>query len=395
MRTLAWMLMLGVPGLTRAGGDTVPLTPGWDGFPALISGQLAWSIPAGSATLTATFTLDGASPNEGHMVGLHHMDVVRLPNLGAGCLETGNGLPQSITREGNTTVVSSDEFGFLTTDGSGDVVAPFTLVGVNPGIYAAQFHIRQGGPPGCPATACSSIYRTGGVFAGTLVRFAVPGAAAFWSGDGHAGDEVGSNDALWSGSAGYRSGHFRQGFDLDGASHLAIANPVANGLAPVSGFSVVARVVQDLHTGDGSLLNLRTAADASGFALDSHPVTPGTLSFAVNTSGVAGAATTLSAPGFGVGTAHQIAAIFDAATHSMALYRDGYLVAARSDVPGTTMAVLGSEALEIGRNIASGNRFTGLIDELLLFDRALTPAELRSFGTLVFVDGFETDVSSP
>jgi hypothetical protein len=391
---LAMALGLAGARLIAGGSGSEELTPGWDSFPGLTSGSVDWSVGAGSTTFRATFALDGAAPNQDHLVGVHHFDVGDwIPDLGAGTSETGDGPPQETTREGNTSRISNDEFGFVATDGNGDTETLFTLVGVNPGVYAVQFHVREGGAPGCPATNCNAIYRTGGVFAGDLVRFAVPGAAAFWSGDGHLADEVGANAAEEVGAVGYRSGHFRQGFDLDGTSYLSVPDPGTGGLAFVDGFTVSAWIVQDAFSSTASVINLRTPANRSGFALEPLFQTPGSFAVGVNTSGEVFDFATVSAAGFPTGVPIWVAASFDAASHTLRLYRNGSLVGERTDVPNAGISYLGTEAMEIGRNVVTGAKFDGLLDELLYFDRALAPDELRALGGVLFADGFEESTS--
>jgi hypothetical protein len=383
--------LVAAPSSLGAAGTTEPLTPGWDAFPGLTSGSVEWSVAAGSSDFEMTYTLDGASGGSAvRRIGFHHMDAVGRISFGGGKVGTDDGAADPTSREGHSTTSTDTEIGFITVDGSGDGTEVETVFGVNPGVYSIQFHVREGGPPGCPTTGCNVIYRTGAPFSVGLVRFAIPGSAAFWSGDGDADDEGGTNGAAWSGTEEYRSGHFREGFDLDGASHLEIASPTANGLVFASGFTVAAWIEQDAFASTASILNLRTSANSSGWALEPTFQIPGSVTFGVNTSGVAFDHSILTVAGFGIGERHHVAATFDAATHTIRLYRDGALAAEKSDVPGTTISLLGTESMQIGRNLATGALFDGLIDELLYFDRALAPGEIGALTGALFADGFES-----
>lgn len=80
---------------------------------------------------------------------------------------------------------------------------------------------------------------------------------------------------------------------------------------------------------------------------------------------------------------NHVAAVFDGKNGSMALYLNGELVAEKSLTPGTAIAPAEDEDLLVGKNaqaesIAAGtyNMFSGLMDELKLYDRALTAEEL-------------------
>jgi hypothetical protein len=323
------------------------------------------------------------------MVGFHHFDVLGSVAFGGGTTSAGS-IPEIVSREGNTSNVFDTTFGFLPVDGGGNAAATFTFNNVNPGVYSVQFHVREGGAPGCPSTNCNAIYRSGGAFAGELVRFAVPGAIAFWSGDGDLEDEVGTNDIATIGTVNYRAAQFRQGFDLDGSGYLQVASPGTSGLAPASGFTVAMWVNQDVFSNAASVFNLRTAANSSGFTLEPAFNVPGNFLLAVNTDGTPSGFSSLIPGGFPFGRWFWIAATFDAATHTMRVYRDGLVVAERSDVPGTNMALTGSELLAIGHNIVNGGNFDGGLDDVLYFDYALAQAELLEIlGDRVFRDGFE------
>lgn len=80
---------------------------------------------------------------------------------------------------------------------------------------------------------------------------------------------------------------------------------------------------------------------------------------------------------------NHVAAVFDGGTGSMTLYLNGEPVADRSLDPGSTIAPASAQPLLVGKNahaesIAAGtyNMFSGLMDELKLYDRVLTAEEL-------------------
>jgi hypothetical protein len=386
---------LGLAGPLAAGGGSEGLTPGWDDFPGLTSGSVAWSIAPGSTTFEATYTLDGAEPNQQRQLGFHHFDAISRITIGSTAIKTGSGPPSETTREGHTSVVDSDEIGFLTTDANGDASQLVTLAGSNPGVYGVQFHVRQGGAPGCPTTSCNAIYRTGGAFADQLVRFAVPGAVAFWSGDdGDENDELGDAELVWSGSEGYRAAHFRDGFELAGGAFLSVPDPATHGLTSTSGFTVSAWVELDTASAGAAIVNLRTPANSSGYTLEMTVETPGKLQFVVNTDGTLGGWSTLDATGFPISTRFHVAASYDAASDTMRLYRDGRLIATRSDVAGSSLFLTGAEQMEIGRHVPAGYALDGALDELLYFDVALPPGAISAFAGFTFADGFESGGTS-
>ncbi len=375
------------------------LTPGWDSFPPLTSGTVEWTVTGG--VFEVTYTLDGAEPSHTYLAGMHHMDATGPIAFGGGTTSTSTG-PDAISREGNLSAVVDTTFGFVTTDANGDATQTFQIT-PNAGTYAVQFHLRAGGPPGCPVTSCNAAYRTGAVFAENLSRIVVPGAVSFWgadgspdSGDGTTADSARDNDLVANGTVAYRPGHFRDGFDLGGAGYLSVVDPAAAGLASASGFSVAAWVEQDVAgTAAASIVNLRTASNAGGFTLEPQYQTAGSILFGVNTSGVSQDYTLLSAAGFPIGQRSWVAASFDGASHTMLLFRDGALVARRTDVPGSNLALVGTEAFQIGRNVVAGSTFDGVLDDVVYFDHAVSPAELRAEGGWLFADGFELGDITP
>lgn len=383
-----WLVGMLLAGTATAGGGSPALTPGWDSFGPLTSGSLTWSQTPGGYGLDLTYTLGGALTNHEFTAGMHFFDVNGFVDFGLGFL-TGPPGVGPITREGHTSVLSATDLGFFSTDGSGNGVGPFLGLTPNLGIYAVQLNLREGGAPGCPSTSCNAIYRTGGTFSTDLVRFTVPAATSFWSADdGNATDEMGVNPGTPMGSVAYRAGEFRNGFDFDGSTWVSIPNPVAGGLASATGFTVIAWIQQDTFASTASIFNVRTSANASGFTLEPLFQTPETMVFAVNTTGLAEGFSVITGK-FPVGVLQRVAATFDAATHTMRLYRDGLLVAEKTDVPGTTMSVIGTEEAAIGRNIVSDAKFDGLVDEVLYYPRALTAAEIGGLVPCLFCDEFD------
>ncbi len=277
------------------------------------------------------------------------------------------------------------------TDGNGDASQLFTLADANPGVYAVQFDLRQGGAPGCPTTSCDVDYSTGDTFAAGLARFAVPGAVAFWSGDDDdENDELGDAQVVWTGTEAYRAGHFRHGFDLTGGAYLGVPNPAAKNLTPGQKFSVSAWVYRDTASLGASIVNLRTAANTSGYTLEVTVDTPGKLQFVVNTGGTLAEWHTVDAIGFPIGQLFHVAATYDAGTQTARLYRDGALVGVNASVPGSAVFLAGSEQLELGRHVPVGYALDGLLDEVLYFDDALEPEEVSGLADLLFADGLES-----
>jgi hypothetical protein len=205
------------------------------------------------------------------------------------------------------------------------------------------------------------------------------GLVSRYEAEGNANDTLGANPATAVGNVTYAAGKYGQGFSLDGASHVDVAAPTFD--AYDAGFTVSARMRMTAYAGTASLVNLRTPTNNSGFALEQLFNQPGSIVVGVNQTGVAEDFELLSAPGWKTGVLYHCAFTFDGPSGSLILYRDGKPVAARHDLLKQGMAPSPGAHLQIGRNIANGQSWNGLIDDVRYYGRALTPSEVGSLAT--------------
>jgi hypothetical protein len=235
--------------------------------------------------------------------------------------------------------------------------------------------------------------RWGGV-AGLLVSLTLCSAAraqlvSHWRGEGDASDSVGSNHGTVVGTVNYIPGVAGQAFGFPDAGYINIPNPAAGGLVSPNGFTFAAWVRLDgadppPKGGPGAIVSYGVPpmpGNPSGFLImqggQSGDASP--LSFVIGTSGEPGF-TLLQTPHpfWNFGQFHHLAATFDAATHTMALYRNGVLDAIRTDVPGTTMATDPAAAFDLGRAPGIGSTLDGALDEVRFYNRALSAAEVQA-----------------
>jgi len=238
------------------------------------------------------------------------------------------------------------------------------------------------------------------VAAPLLLALAAPLSAAVlsqWSGENNANDSVGSNDGTVQGTVGYRAGWIGQGFDFSGAGWVQVASPTGLG-STASGFSIFLYEDQDTFVGGEGVVSLTRSQNDSGFILQADPSNSGSFVFKVNTSGNAGGYTTLTAPSFNLGEGHFLIATFDAATHTMRIYHETTLEAEKTGVAGGDMLLKGGEQVDIGLNPSSSTEWDGLMDEVRIYDHALSASEIAGIfgggggggGTLIFGDDFES-----
>jgi hypothetical protein len=207
-----------------------------------------------------------------------------------------------------------------------------------------------------------------------------------WRGENNANDSVGSNHEVTVGQVNYVPGVVGQAFRFPDNGYINVPNPAAGGLVSPTGFTIAGWIRLDgadppPEGGPGAIFNYGTPANSSGFVVMQNGLTGGAspLAFLVNTTGNPGfTVLTTPLPYWNLGQVYHLAATFDAATHTMAIYRDGQLEASRSDVPGTTMATNPAATFEIARAIPTGATFDGMLDEARFYNHALSAAEVQA-----------------
>jgi hypothetical protein len=206
-----------------------------------------------------------------------------------------------------------------------------------------------------------------------------------WAGENNANDSVGLNHGTAFPTVNYTAGAIGQGFLFPDSGYLDIPNPAAGGLISPSGFSFASWVRFDGADpppagGPGAISQL--GSTSSGFLL--RQAGSNSVGFYVNTSGMAfdyaiiDTGSTSPPTFWNFGELSHIAATFDAATHTMALYKNGELVASRSDVPGGNMAVHPGDVFLIGRENWVGATLDGMLDDVRFYDHALSGPEVAA-----------------
>jgi len=174
-----------VPGGLFPGAVTLPLTSGWDGTHGG-SGDVVYGDVAGDDcavdALRVTFTLDGAYATHTYTVGAHLVGLTGLAfangNTTGGTFGTaGWWVADSgpIMRDGILAgPLSAADFGFLTTNGSGDGSATFDLE-PGSGAYSIQFTVREGTNCFSPSfSGCNVVFRTGEPFLQNTADITIP-----------------------------------------------------------------------------------------------------------------------------------------------------------------------------------------------------------------------------
>jgi hypothetical protein len=203
---------------------------------------------------------------------------------------------------------------------------------------------------------------------------------ALWHGDGNAQDSVGSNHGTLIGGAAFSSGVAGQGFLLDGVNDY-IRVPDSATLHLAGEFTVEMWFKREDSSSYGALIDKRNWNNCN-FGLLMSPdwglqlyyndpsVSVGNT-FEISFSSIPPA-----------GVFHHLAGTFrqfDSNHVEVKTYVDGQLV--RSDtLPGNLNTTFNNNALAIGcdRDGAGGSFFRGIIDEVALYNYALSPSQISS-----------------
>jgi hypothetical protein len=224
---------------------------------------------------------------------------------------------------------------------------------------------------------------------------AVPsGIVSWWSANNTAADVYGLNNAILTGVT-YASGEVGQAFSFDGTDDSAkVAD--SSSLAFTASFTIEGWIKVNGLPGSGSHGEIMFRGADGGPTPYSLSVEPnGNLQFMVTPAGDNNSSLQTQTP-IPTGQWTHIAATLDDATGLMSLYVSGALAGQTiTDVrPFATLNSSGNPGVGIGNSNdpASYNfPFNGLIDELSVYNRALTPGEVLG----IYKDGSSGKVISP
>ena len=212
------------------------------------------------------------------------------------------------------------------------------------------------------------------------------GLVGWWRGEGNAQDAASGNNGVFSGAAAFAPGEVGQAFRFDGVTS-AVTVPASSGLA-VQSFTIEAWiepfdtslprpiVEYGASNGEDSPLDLWynwTATGAVPGALYGIIRSPGNVPYLqINSAG-------------GLVPSYQwshVAFSYDAASRLALLYVNGSVVASNSSPvalqPQTDVPVNLGYRPEGSGDLWGGRRYSGLLDEVSIYRRALAAAEIQS-----------------
>jgi hypothetical protein len=214
---------------------------------------------------------------------------------------------------------------------------------------------------------------------------APPGIVSWWRAEGDAADAVGTNDGALQNGAMHGAGFLGQGFSFDGTDDwMVVGNPAS--LRVTGGITIEAWINPTYVEGTGAgVYHVIASKWAQSPVLDSYwlavYIGQGTIRPLVVIN------TTAGAPGAGYVSVEQgalpagewshVAMTFDPASGELALYANGQILLTATKVGNI---VTSDAAVIIGGEAAgpSFRPFPGLIDELTVYNRALSAQEVAA-----------------
>ncbi len=197
---------------------------------------------------------------------------------------------------------------------------------------------------------------------------------AWWRGEDNALDSAGANGGTWSGTAAYAAGTAGQAFDFDGASYVNPGQP--DPLRITGALTISMFVNRAAGTGIVGLFSRYVTATADrAYALFSG-TSAANRRIGINLSASGAAALAFhSTTDLPVAISH-VAAVYKPSEY-VKLFLDGEeFYSSTTGVPASLFDA-DTDAL-IGRYVPADGNVTGQIDECLVFNRALSAAEIAT-----------------
>jgi hypothetical protein len=193
------------------------------------------------------------------------------------------------------------------------------------------------------------------------------GLISWWRGDGNALDSIGGNHGTLVNGATFAAGHDGQAFSFNGSQYAQITAPVnlPVGNAPRS-VSLWLKTPLDLSVGtEAGIFQYGTASDGHMFGLVVSNFAPGKLYFYGHSADLNGTTTMLP------NNWYHAVVTYDGATVTLYLNGNPEASAARS-----LDTILDGNGLTIGHQIGKASTWLGEIDEVQVFNRALSAMEV-------------------
>ena len=190
------------------------------------------------------------------------------------------------------------------------------------------------------------------------------GLVGWWGGDGAAQDLIGGHGGVLENGAGYRSGWVREAFGFDGVDDRVRTGNLTLG----NTFSVAAWVNSDV-VNQGAYRRIVETSFATGFFVGTDATG---IAYKLSVKSPASPYGTVNGGLVVPGRWQLVVGTYDGATGT--LYVDGTAVASGAFAPPGSVTL----PVNIGAYFGGGIGWKGRVDEVLIFDRALSALEVQS-----------------
>ncbi len=201
------------------------------------------------------------------------------------------------------------------------------------------------------------------------------GLVGWWPGDGATTDMRGTNNGIAEGSLTFSLGKVAQGFNFDGST-ADIRVPASSSLdVGVRGGMTIDMWINPTTVTNNPLAEWGSGITGAYFWLGGSEV-PGNLY--INLTDTGGNYHVLQSPG-GIVIPNEwqhVAMTYDPASGIAAIYRNGSIVAGPANLGSFTPRT--NADLYLGLRASPGYRYSGLMDEVEIFDRALSAEEIQA-----------------
>lgn len=223
-------------------------------------------------------------------------------------------------------------------------------------------------------TGGKGVFEYSPVVAGASCLPLVDGMVAWWRAEGNTLDSVGMNHGTLAGAS-FAAGWAGQAFTFDGGNDgVLVGDTVA--LRPLTNLTIEGWIKTSgvSPSAMASFIAARSGLANEGYEFGVYPLPTGELRFTLN--GGAGGADLFSTNGVADNAFHHVAATYDGV--KLRIYRDGLLDGEKA--AAVSINYTPGNPLWIGRRelTAIPGYFAGLIDELSIYERALTEIEIAA-----------------
>lgn len=207
------------------------------------------------------------------------------------------------------------------------------------------------------------------------------GIVSWWRGEGDASDHIGVNNGQDQGAVTYAPGVVGEAFHFDGSDHSWVRVPDHVTLNLTSGATLEFWYKSDLDGQTAGLVAKRAINETTNYGVND---VPWGLGLYYNDPAYTGFGDdhnifeAVRVPSPGAGHFHHFAGTYEQLAPAMlrlTIYVDGAFVKSL-DLPGNLFNSVSDTPVTIGTTAERGERFFGDIDEVTIYDRALTATEV-------------------